>query len=118
MSNSAATEGSLGLLHAATARIMLQALKRYEDLDMDDIVIGADNGSGMVSVSIPEPSAALLGAITKFLKDNNITCQIDASSEMSDLEKRLQAKGDTTGKVVQLRTVTPVAAEPEIDDDE
>jgi hypothetical protein len=113
MSKGAASESLLGQLHERVAKVMLDALDRYAKFDLDDIVLGDPDGNGMVTVSIPEPSAALLGAITKFLKDNDITCQIEESKEMSDLEKRLQAKGDTTAKVVQLRQVAQVEADDE-----
>jgi hypothetical protein len=52
-----------------------------------------------------EPSAAFLGAVTKFLKDNSVTCSVDDSSSLSELEKRLMAK-KTGRNVVQLRDIS------------
>lgn len=98
MSNKTAAKSELlGRLHAKMAEIMLNTLMAYDekqaavaelctkakDLGEPDLVAG---------VFIQEPSPALLGAITKFLKDNEITCNTEDSAEMSELGKRLEAK--------------------------
>lgn len=88
-----ATNDALSELHETLARHMLRALdtsdqakkllEQYPELP-DGVreflrVRGSDN-------------PALFTAVTKFLKDNNITTVIDDSKEMSELEARLKAK--------------------------
>lgn len=67
MSKKAATEGELAELHSKVARAMSELLTT-------------------------DPNPALLGVITKFLKDNEITAVIDESEEMTDLAKKLAEK--------------------------
>lgn len=64
----AASEKLLAQLHAKLTETMLKAL------DEDTV------------------SPTTLSAISKFLKDNEITCQIDSDDRMSDLQKALQNK--------------------------
>lgn len=49
-----------------------------------------------------EANPALLTAVSKFLKDNNITCAIEDSKEMSELEERLSKKRKRVGNVVPI----------------
>jgi hypothetical protein len=104
MSKASAKESLLGELHAKVAEIMLSALKAHDakaTLAMAALnrARDAEDIEGMVQAItlIPEPNAALLGAITKFLKDNEITCNTDDSESMSALEQRMKAKGDARG---------------------
>jgi hypothetical protein len=44
-------------------------------------------------VSDPEAcNAAILGAATKFLKDNDITCVIEDNSTLSEMQKKIQER--------------------------
>jgi hypothetical protein len=86
----AADEVALGELHNAVAKVLTKALEGQElpgyfDEDKQEEVDGG---------FIP-PSAAIIAAATKFLKDNNITCTPSKDNALGDLEdamKRRQAK--------------------------
>lgn len=89
-----ATDKELGELHKKVAR---QLASQLENADVALMLLHDHRGE------LPEPvveflekcsyaSPALLTIAAKFLKDNDITCQVEDSKEMSDLDKRLAAK--------------------------
>lgn len=96
MARNASTEEELGTLHAKVARVMVKALDGIEKAQNDF-------ENGVIEVPI-EPSAPLLGVITKFLNDNKISCVPSDSETLSDLEQRLQKKRQkrAVGNVVHL----------------
>lgn len=113
MTKKAANEETLGTLHAKVAEVMLNALN---STDMLNEQIAADNEKARQADQLDairdliEPSPALLGAITKFLKDNEITCNTEDSVGLTALQQqlanksRLPARPKNEGqKVVQLR---------------
>jgi len=77
----AANEDLLGSLHQMTAAAFIEQIKGQPILGEDGEVIGY----------IP-PSAATMQAITKFLKDNAITCAPSESNEIGELERSLAEK--------------------------
>lgn len=79
---SKATVEILAELHSKVAEVLLDAL----DVKDDD------------EHAIP-PSPAILAQATKFLKDNEITCDLNDSEDLQDLERILQEK---RGKVIQI----------------
>ena len=73
MAKGALTEQSLGNLHNKVTELFVKVLDEYE--------------------STPElANPAMLGAITKFLKDNSISLESEALDELSEMEERLAAK--------------------------
>jgi|TARA_R110002072_G_scaffold3044_1_gene22910 hypothetical protein len=73
MAKGASTEQSLGNLHNKVTELFVKVLDEYE--------------------STPElANPAMLGAITKFLKDNSISLESEALDELSEMEERLAAK--------------------------
>lgn len=88
-----ATENQLGNLHNRVASVLVQALEQsdaaYKLLeDYPDLPLKVkDFLEDLVDVN-----PAILTNATKFLKDNNITCDPSDSGELSELEKRLQSK--------------------------
>ena len=73
MAKGASTEQALGNLHNKVTELFVKVLDEYEDT--------------------PElANPAMLGAITKFLKDNTITLESEALDELSEMEERLAAK--------------------------
>jgi len=73
MAKGASTEQSLGNLHNKVTELFVKVLDEYE--------------------STPESAnPAMLGAITKFLKDNSISLESEALDELSEMEERLAAK--------------------------
>lgn len=103
MTKNAATETKLGKLHDKVADVMLNALETYDEVN-EKAQASADEETPFIPL---EPSAALLGAITKFLKDNEITCNTDESQKLSGLAARMASKERVTqrqpGQVVPLR---------------
>lgn len=110
MTKNAATETKLGKLHDKVADVMLNALETYDEVN-EKAQASADEETPFIPL---EPSAALLGAITKFLKDNEITCNTDESQKLSGLAARMASKERVTqrqpGQVVPLRDL-PVTEE-------
>lgn len=89
-----ATDAILGEIHGKVAGIMLRTLDQTD---------GAEYLLDQYREELPEEvidflekcsviSPALLKAVTQFLKDNSITCAIEDSDEMSELQKRLAEK--------------------------
>ncbi len=83
MTSKAAKTDKLGELHSRVAEVMLDALNNIEESNarLKELheMIKAEKDEQPAFVPL-EPSAALLNAITKFLKDNEITCNDDAPS--------------------------------------
>lgn len=107
MTKNAAAEGKLGQLHAKVADVLLSTLSAYDkaqELTQQRLGAAVDDPD-MEIQTVVEPSGALLGAAIKFLKDNEITCQIEENAGLSSLEKRLAAKAASRANVVALRDV-------------
>lgn len=91
----AATDKQLGELHS---RLALQISKQLEQADQAEALLAnRDDEDWQEKVvefleKCSNASPALLTIAAKFLKDNDITCQVEDSKEMTDLEKRLKAK--------------------------
>lgn len=102
MSN--ATDKLLGELHGRLANAMLASLDASEKAAalLDEY---SDELPGAVQaflVKTADSNPALLTAIAKFLKDNAITCAIEDSEEMSELEQRLRNKRKRVGNVIPI----------------
>lgn len=99
MANKAAKGETLELLHAKTATVLMQALevmdvaqKAY--IASDGLTQAEDEETGLPALYAAPPfiAPALLAAITKFLKDNDITKAPEESEELSALAQALQEK--------------------------
>lgn len=106
-----ATEKELNELHKKVAR---QLANQLENADIALGLLHEHRGELPENVadflekcSIASP--ALLTIAAKFLKDNDITCQVEDSKEMSDLEKRLAAKKERKA----VGNVLPIHSEDE-----
>lgn len=80
----AATEKRLGELHHKVTEVLIVALEGetlpgYTDPETDEIV---------PDKQLP-PSAAIIAAATKFLKDNEITCAPSEDNALGELEKKM-----------------------------
>ncbi len=83
----AATETKLGALHEKVADVLLEALD-------GEILPGySDEESGEVveDKRLP-PSAAIIAAATKFLKDNAITCVPAENNALGELEAKMRER--------------------------
>lgn len=92
---SRATEDQLAVLHAKVAETMIASLDQADralvlllkDRDVDlpkDIVRFLED--------VKEVNPTLLTSATKFLKDNNISCDASESSELDELQASLKEK--------------------------
>lgn len=76
-----ADEAKLALVHDMVTEALIDGLKGqqmpdYVDPDTEEVVKGA---------TLP-PSAAIIQAATKFLKDNNITCVPSEDNKLGELQ--------------------------------
>lgn len=101
-----ATDKLLGELHGKLATSMLEALKASDQAKalLDEY---ADELPGAVTAFLSkhaDANPALLTAVSKFLKDNSITCAIEDNDEMSELEQRLAKKRERkqVGNVIPM----------------
>lgn len=96
MAKGASTEGQLGSLHDKLTALFTKILARYEaKLDAADALDMEDVGSELLEALMDDnimPSPAMLSAVAKFLKDNEITMETEAVNELSAMEERLAAK--------------------------
>lgn len=101
---SKASDKILGDLHGKLAKSMLSALES-SDTAQDLLAAYADELPTDVTQFLTRLSTsnpALLTAVSKFLKDNDITCSIETSSELSELEVRLANKRKRVGNVIPI----------------
>jgi hypothetical protein len=101
-----ASDKQLGELHGKLAKSMVRALDasdkaivlldKYEDELPGEVVEYLTKQA--------DANPALLTAVSKFLKDNAITCSIDDSEELSHLEQLLKTKPERkrVGNVVPI----------------
>ena len=83
----AASDQQLGALHKKLTEVLSEALdgqvvEGYED---------PETGEVEEEMRIP-PSASVMTVVAKFLKDNEITCDIAQNDQLADMTRRLQEK--------------------------
>lgn len=117
MAVKAANESALGDLHAQVARVFNQVLKTYEKrLDaMDNIVVDnlTEEALGLLMSESNLPSPAMLSAVTKFLKDNDIAFDVEEIDMLSATQERLEARKAKRGKLATLTTLALVEPDRE-----
>lgn len=85
---SKANENKLGDLHGAVAQVLTAQISHTEEemtLNMD----GEEEATGNVIYTAPP---ATIAAAIKFLKDNQITCDIEMDENMNNLRESLGKK--------------------------
>lgn len=103
---SKATETELSTLHRKVAESMISALDQSDRATRlllkyvggDEMVLPDDILRFLEEVKEVNPS--LLTSATKFLKDNNISCDMGEDENLSELENRLKEK--RRGNVAQI----------------
>lgn len=106
MAKGAAKETQLGTLHARITDVFIKVIARYEERlnKMDSLT--ADEAENEFWQELFNdaalPSPAMLSAVTKFLKDNEISFETERLAELSDQERRLQERRAQRGNVVSL----------------
>jgi len=100
----AASEKKLGSLHEKVTEVLLEALD-------GEILPGYGEGDEAVPDKRIPPSAAIIAAATKFLKDNEITCTPAESNALGELEARMAARrAKRTGNVIDFGAAAQDAA--------
>lgn len=105
MSKGAANEQRLGGLHDTLARVFQRVLERYEkNYEALDQMQKEEVSDEMVELlsTIQEPNPAMLSAVSKFLKDNDIMYDTEEVNKLSAQERRLKEKRERRGNVVSF----------------
>ena len=93
MAKGSANEKALGSLHSKITAVFQKVLARYEArLDTIDQIKSGEMETEMLAELMDDaaiPNPAMLSAITKFLKDNDISFDTEQLEELSDQERRL-----------------------------
>ena len=94
MTKKTATDKQLGELHGVLAERMKLALESADSAQYLLDEFAEDLPTPVIEYLEKQTAAspALLTAVAKFLKDNSITCAVEDSAEMTDLQKRLKEK--------------------------
>lgn len=96
MAKGAANNKDMGALHSALTAIFTRVLQDYHTkLDAIDIVVSRDIENEVLAAVFSggfTPSPALLAAVAKFLKDNEITVDTGELDELNALEEGLKAR--------------------------
>lgn len=99
MASNAANEQELGVLHNITAKVLKQTLDVFDVaqrayIATDGLAREADEEAGIAALYAQPPmlAPAMLAAVIKFLKDNDITAQPEESDQLSNLAQTLAEK--------------------------
>ena len=115
MAKGAATERTLGSLHDKVASVFIKVLQRYEArLDVLDTLDTSEIEDEMLRELMEDgalPNPAMLSAITKFLKDNEISFETEQLDELTATERRLAERRADRGKLVSLSQLKAVGDE-------
>jgi hypothetical protein len=114
----AATDKELSLLHKRVAEMMLRALDQQDgayvlytslcalDREDTDAVNQLLDTLEIFMEKASEPNPALFQAVSKFLRDNKISAEVENNGELSEIERILQKKNERKqiriGNVVAL----------------
>lgn len=91
---SKASEDALGVLHAKVAEALTELLDAREE----EVITAEDGELIPTGRTVPSVPPATLAVATKFLKDNNITCDISTNHGMQKLEELLARKQRRSSK--------------------
>jgi hypothetical protein len=110
MAKGAAREDKLGLLHSTLTRVFTRVLDRY--LEQMEPVSNAALSEEVTDevLDLFEPNPAMLSAISKFLKDNEIMYDSEEIDQLSSTQRRLAEMKKKRGNVVTLDNI-PLAEE-------
>ena len=113
MSKKAANETDVGHLHSALTKVFTAVLKKYErQLEaIDSLPSGSDLEDGMIELLLEtaDPNPAMLSAVSKFLKDNDIMYDSSEIDELSNQQRRINALREARkGKLVSISDIPAV----------
>jgi len=112
MSKGAANEYTLGALHSQLAKVFGLTLRKYERaLEILDTESTDPVSEDLVAalVEIQEPNPAMLSAVAKFLKDNDIGMDSEEINALNATERRLAERRAARKRAgINLSVVPPV----------
>tara|TARA_R110002096_G_scaffold92426_1_gene208912 strand:- start:4902 stop:5219 length:318 start_codon:yes stop_codon:yes gene_type:complete len=85
---SKANENKLGALHGAVAQVLTAQISHQEEETVFD-GDGEEQGTGQMRFTA---QPATIAAAIKFLKDNQITCDVEVDENMNNLRESLAKK--------------------------
>lgn len=106
----AAKEDELGEVHSKVASLMTNVLDNYnaaakKNRELIEAAVPDADPAKTKLVAVQEPSPAFLNAVTKFLKDNEVTAASDEGAGTDELAKALDQNRKNRGKVVGLADI-------------
>lgn len=105
----AASESSMGRLHNKVAAVFLSVLntyeKRLEAAEQIDLSAVEDDMLTELFKDGIMPNPAMMAAITKFLKDNDISFETAQIEELSDTKRRLLERSKNRPSLATLTLV-------------
>lgn len=118
MAKGAALETKMGGLHSLLATVFEKTLQKYmaeleavdklKELDTDDL---EGELAAAALLAIGEPNPAMLSAVSKFLKDNDIGMDSEEVDQLNSTQRRLdEAKAKRKAKGLNLSVVPHVEA--------
>lgn len=111
MATGAAKESQLGGLHSMLTRVFQKVLDKYErDLDRIEAMSSEELGEEMADM-LNEPNPAMLSAIAKFLKDNDIGMDSEAVDELNATQRRLADRREARKRAGINLSVVPAVGE-------
>lgn len=118
MAKGAAKQEELGKLHSVLTRVFQRTLDKYlaqmavlDKFESSDDPEFADDLLAAVIAEMGEPNPAMLSAITKFLKDNEIAFDDEDVGKLSRTEEALKSRREARTNVVQLTNLKAVGDE-------
>lgn len=107
MAKGAATESALGKLHSKLATVFIKVLERYEN-KLEELT---EDKLADEMLDEFEPSPAMLSAIAKFLKDNEIGLDSEEVETLNATQRRLQEQREKRKRAGLTLNVVPLVAE-------
>jgi hypothetical protein len=116
MAKGAAKQEALGGLHKVLTIVFQRTLDTYlQKIEKEQELLCSDDISDELLAAIMdkgfEPNPAMLGAISKFLKDNEIAFDDEDVDKLSKTEIALKARREARSNVTQLRLLPAVGEE-------
>ena len=110
MAKGSANERTLGSLHSTLTKVFTRTLERYlTRMDNEGVEPDADDLDDEMADAILvefEPNPAMLSAISKFLKDNDVLLDTEELDQLSAQDQRLKEMRQRRGnKVVSIASL-------------
>lgn len=110
MAKGAANQEALGSLHKTLTNVFIKVLARYEnqlDEELNQDKLEEDVVDELIDSGVTI-NPAMLTAVSKFLKDNDIMFDTEELEELGSLERRLKDKQKRRDNVVSLNNIPQV----------